>query len=38
MSDESSPFHPKNIGLNPEQWAIVPTKIKKRRRHFIQVP
>jgi hypothetical protein len=38
MSDESSPFHPKNIGLNPELWAVVPTKIRKRRQHFIQVP
>jgi CRP-like cAMP-binding protein len=38
MSDESSRFHPKNIGLNPELWAVVPTKIRKRRQHFIQVP
>jgi hypothetical protein len=38
MSDESSPFHPKNIGLNPEQWAIVPTKIKKRQKHFMPFP
>jgi hypothetical protein len=38
MSDESSPFHPKNIGLTPELWAVVPTKIKRRRQHFIRVP
>src|SRR5258706_16296729 len=38
MSDESSPFHPKNIGLTFELWAVVPTKIKKRRQHFIRVP
>jgi hypothetical protein len=37
MSDES-PFHPKNIGLNPEQWAVVPKKIRKRRERFTQVP
>ena len=40
MTDDTttSPFHPKNLGLGPELWAMLPAKIRKRRERFVLVP
>jgi hypothetical protein len=41
MTHEDDPFDLEKLRLHPkanEKWAVVPLKVRRRRRHFVKVP